>query len=424
MAALEFVSGDRIGPWDAVGDKTYRYCIAKSGTSYVTVTDEDRSLFLFQADTAGLYRLSLKTLDGKTIPVKYYGTPMSCFAMAPKTQGPDDAFFIIEVQDAFTSQENYPGFVCTVFNDTAESYNALLSIERIGDEEFDPSFDEYINVTPEKPLDPIRFSYANWSYTVNNLDITDETLTVVLGADGYYHLGTENGPLVYAYVAAPSPYINFSFETVCSAGDRFGAYFAGNEIYVEGVNTYTHKELYNLLIEAYAAACDSVTGLYPMTEELAHAIKSHGEHAGWWSGNPNFDLFFDKETGEKTVDYNENVAWLFACATVEIEKGTAGYSAADPIENGLGGTVVFDTADTLFFSVPANTAGITVVCKENAFTVSYNGSIITPTKQTDAQSGEVVYKVTLSITSGVTEFSVTYTGETENATVDFTVATA
>ena len=418
---LTAVPNDEISPWDT--ENGYPYSIAASGVSYVTVTDSDRSIFLFQTNEPGLYRISLKTLDGKTVPVKYYGTPMSCFEMDAKVTGPDNAFFIVEVQAAHTTSANFPGFVCMVFNNTGESYDALLSVERVGDEIFDPSYDEYINVVPEKPLSPTCFSYANWSYTVNNLDITDESLTVVLGSDGYYHLGTADGPLVYAYVSKPSPYITFSFQDITAAGDRFGAYFAGDEIYEQGKNDYTHKELYNLLIDAYAAVCDPVTGLVPMTEELAHAIRSHGEHAGWWSDNPSFNLFIDRETGEKTVDYKENVAWLFACATVEITKGASGSSAEAPVVSELGGTVVFDAADTLYFSLTANTSAITFTSTQNDFSVSYNGSVLAPENSTDAVTGETVYKVTVNAEADVPALSVTYTGSAENVTLDFIVAT-
>jgi len=67
------------------------------------------------------------------------------------------------------------------------------------------------------------------------------------------------------------------------------------------------KYSYNDMIAAYYEHCDS-NGVYPLTEELAEAIKLHGKSAGWWNPtSPDF-LFNGKP-------YKEENAWLFLCCT-------------------------------------------------------------------------------------------------------------
>ena len=85
-------------------------------------------------------------------------------------------------------------------------------------------------------------------------------------------------------------------------GQNFGGYVYDNN------GDFVGKYTYNNMLATYLECCDK--GVYPLTEELAEAIKCHGNSVGWWTpGTANF--LFDG------VMYNKDTVWLFLCCTVE-----------------------------------------------------------------------------------------------------------
>ena len=86
--------------------------------------------------------------------------------------------------------------------------------------------------------------------------------------------------------------------------DNVGVHIGG---YVYDGDTFVGKYSYNNMIEAYYEHCDA-NGVYPLTEELAEAIKLHGESAGWWNPTSAAFLFNGKP-------YRAENAWLFLCCT-------------------------------------------------------------------------------------------------------------
>ena len=85
-------------------------------------------------------------------------------------------------------------------------------------------------------------------------------------------------------------------------GQNFGGFVYDDE------GNFVGKYSYNSMIESYLQYCDH--GVYPLTEELAEAVKLHGQNAGWWNPTSGNYLF------SNVLAVLEN-AWLFACCTAE-----------------------------------------------------------------------------------------------------------
>ena len=134
-----------------------------------------------------------------------------------------------------------------------------------------------------------------------DLDLTDPELAVVLNeTDGYYHLGTADGPTVLLRITKKSRYLA-AFHTICDH-TRLGAY-----IY-DDAGTLVRKENFNPMIAAYAAVCDPMEGVYPLDSALGDMLLKVGGQRGWYDLDGKTHLFADE-----AESIREEVAWLFAC---------------------------------------------------------------------------------------------------------------
>ena len=175
-----------------------------------------------------------------------------------------------------------------------------LTVTRTGDAVVTPTYEnvDYINKTT-----PSAFTLE--AQELVYVDVTDDQAdSAVLGADGYYHLNSKNGPILYANVSGSCPW-----GAPLSAAAAYGAVKVG----VFGEDGQL-KEIVNYLPawEAYVACKDSATGVYPLTEDLMIMFREIGKDKGWYDADNalGFYLF-----GENTVD-KEN-GWLFACCYAE-----------------------------------------------------------------------------------------------------------
>lgn len=144
--------------------------------------------------------------------------------------------------------------------------------------------------------------------TWNKVDLTDLTLNAVLNeTDGFYHLGTANGPILFIDLTSDTPYIN-SVQTIC-ANQRMGIY-----VYDDAENVI-EKRSYNELFHQYGMPTDTSAPeggaiRVPLTEKLAAAIREFGEKSEWWKAGSEKNLF-TREIADAV--YNQSFAWLLFC---------------------------------------------------------------------------------------------------------------
>ena len=153
-----------------------------------------------------------------------------------------------------------------------------------------PVYDYENSVKPEKFVFPAD---------VNDLLYVDTFDGVVdgavLGEDGYYHLNSEDGPILF--VDLDDAELGVSLAAVNSFGKLSFVE------YVDGVAV--SQTVFNNAYMEYEACADDDTALYPLTDDLIIMYSYVGVQNDWYSGN-----------GFVTVGDDED-AWMFACYYVE-----------------------------------------------------------------------------------------------------------
>lgn len=254
----------------------------------------EMSYFIFHAQQQGTYKVSLPSNAKAT--VGYYGIPLFVQSTHKANGEYDGKSFELVIRDIATP------YVFGIFSD--EESVEKLTIERTGEAPFDPHYADWTTVLPENDIPKCTLPEGA---ILDDLNIASSNLSVTLGDDGYYY--TSDGQLVYLRIGSTgyASYLDVSIAYIAGLVDKnFGQNFGG---YVYDENgEFVAKYSFNEMLAAYYEQCDS-TGVYPLTEELATAIKVHGNSAGWWKpGTVNY-LF-----GNMTVD--PDTAWLFLCCTI------------------------------------------------------------------------------------------------------------
>lgn len=159
----------------------------------------------------------------------------------------------------------------------------------------------------ENTVTPRPFTFAGDEDALLYVDTMDNVLdAAVLGKDGYYHLGSADGPLLYANLNDTL----MSLSAAMSYGQMRYVVKEGDEIVA--------KIDYNEALAEYVACADS--SLYPLTYDLILMFQNVGNYQGWYG-----------EGGWVGGDLDD--AWMFACYYLEEEETV--YSPYDVDGNGI-----------------------------------------------------------------------------------------
>ena len=161
--------------------------------------------------------------------------------------------------------------------------SCTLTITRTGDA---ASAENEYTVYENKNLD----IDSNYCCIGNYVNINDTTVdTAVLGADGYYHLNSENGPVLF---------VDFAHETMSLTG----------LVNAPGNIRYTDGEVYidyAAALGEYCTAASENGNLYPLTADMIEMLQNIGEAKGWYM----------EEIGWVGSSAD---AWMFACVEANL----------------------------------------------------------------------------------------------------------
>ena len=189
--------------------------------------------------------------------------------------------------------ENQIGNVYVIGIDAATNCDAaVVQVTRIGDPAWSiedmPTTEYKGNGAPKPVTAPSGLA---------NLDIKSsaEHQLVFNDKDGYYHLDSANGPVVYAQ-------LDNQFASIVGLLKEFGNMTA----YLYNVDgTFKAKEQYAVLMQQYVNNMDVSQQVYPLTQDLKYMIENYGNSQNWWNeGEPGY--LFDEVAG-----VNPNNAWMF-----------------------------------------------------------------------------------------------------------------
>ena len=266
--------------------------IIKDDVYFVEFSEGKPTYFLYTPTVAGRYKISVDTdADAKCC---YFGSPMIIYEkdISNEDDKAADGSIFMDFRSFNLNQTQY---LIGVVGETDGS--GYLRIEKVSELEKIPEEYPWTQYQPTTPI--TKFTYTGGALT--NIDVTDLTVRAVYNEnDGYYHLNSVNGPVLYVNLTKPSPYKD-SLAAIVET-QNFGYY-----IYDEN-GAFKYKLTYTDLLCDYIENADENVGVYPMTYDLALAIKDAGTHIGFFTADPGSvsNTFF----GEVPITVN---SWLFAC---------------------------------------------------------------------------------------------------------------
>ena len=382
-----------------VGDNGYEASVLNEGATYVEIDRPEMTYFVFTPTRGGIYKFSY--IASKAISIGYYGSPQ--YIWNENIQELDEnGFFQLEIKDGSVNIGGMGGTAQYVIGiRTFAVDGCVLKIERVGD------------ATVELPWENVQIdknaTQAN-GYINNELvdfDVTDKNLTVVYSQkDGYYHLNTEDGPVIYIKLTVSTIKSQNANETIyaflppivkmCET-DNLGKVF-----YDEDGNIIS-KESYNEMFNAYAEI-STYKGVYPLNKQLANAIKNVGEHKRWFDLSYEFNIFGD--IAKNVVSEN---AWLFACCYEN--DGVYGVEG----KPGMLTPTAQDAKEAVYAEIKANEALYLRAVKQGTISV-YNAQGVKLVVGEEEISSDENGKITATINANQT-FTLVYTGEEAEITV-------
>lgn len=289
-----------------VGDpisKDYNAYFVDQGSYQVSLTPNDYTFFVFRPSVSAIYTVTYEC--DKALTVSYHGSTFF-------VQGHDlaDSSTDISEYENGLSVNVYPGNVGGDMVFAIKSSSAtecILNIKyagdpgsRLADEPWTPYLEDADKVNQQLAMK------GEGTYTA--IDVTDLTLSAVFNeSDGFYHLNSVDGPIIYIDLTSDSKFIS-SIQTIC-AHQRMG-------VYIYDVNgKIVEKRSFNELFMQYGmpGTAEEKTEepiRVPLTEKLADAIRDFGSKSSWWSPTSEANIFIPSLLGKP---YNQEYAWLLFC---------------------------------------------------------------------------------------------------------------
>lgn len=289
-----------------VGENEFDVYPVGTGCTYVELTNENRNYFLFTPTQAGNYEFSIIG-DAKTA-IGYYGAPH--YVQSNSAVEVVDNKFTISINAGMigTGDGGTSTYVIGVDALDANAKNCILAINRLGDP---------IKTIEDEPWTIYQKTVELSEYTlpagkeIKEFDLTASTGTykfVFNKNDGFYHLNSENGPLVLVRLAEDCDYIA-CFQTML---DRSGV----SKYFFDEDGEFVKKESYSECLFEYLEYVDEVEGVYPLTEDLKYIIQQRGEYVGWWNIESAGYIFKDA-AGNNDGTINAEIAWLLMCCYID-----------------------------------------------------------------------------------------------------------
>ena len=275
------------------------YTLGAPDTYDVLFDEEDTTeyFYTFQTTTAGRYRVTLDLPEGIDLAVKEYSpyeASMGAFYLAQR--GPvDDAgnmitdatvleFEISEEHAADLRSSTHTFGISLTSEDVTLPVELQFTLERIGDPTPAPEQNEIAMEAEDVPE-----MYEAPDGLLQGVAL-DGSVELVLDADGYYRIGSADGPYLLAKLVGESRYMDESFEYVELHGNTNlqipGEYHAETnmiDIYMyinytdlSGTMPETDPDCF---IAQYSSACNG-DGVVRVTEELRLFLERYAGYMG------------------------------------------------------------------------------------------------------------------------------------------------
>ena len=275
----------------------------REGATKVALKPNDYTFFLFRPSVAAVYTITYECESD--LAISYHGGSFFVQGVDLTDTSSDLARYENGISLSVYSGNIGGEYVLGVKSTSATS--CVLNIKNVGDPGTKIENAPWTPYLEDEEMVAKQLSMSV-SGTYTAIDLTDLSLRAVYNeTDGYYHLGTADGPIIFIDLTSDSQFIS-SIQTIC-ANQRMGTY-----IYDINGNI-TEKRSYNELFIQYGMPSSTDTSVdqpirVPLTEKLAEAIQVFGDKNGWWSPNADVNIFTQALLG---APYNQAYAWLLFC---------------------------------------------------------------------------------------------------------------
>lgn len=277
-----------------------------AGCTYVELTAEHRNYFLFTPTKSGNYEFSV--VDNADTQIGYYGA--THFVQENSAAEVVDNKFTLSVTDDMIGTSGGGTSVLVIGVDalSEDVKDCIIAIDRIGDP---------VKTLEDEPWTVYEKTVELSPYTlpegavIQEFDLTAPTSEynfVLNSADGFYHLDSEDGPLVLVRLSEDCQYIN-CFESMLDRSGVVRYFFDENGDFVK-------KESYSECLLEYIEYADEKEGVYPLTEDLKYIIQQRGEYAQWWDYESS-NFRFQDANGKNMPEINTEIAWLLMSCYIE-----------------------------------------------------------------------------------------------------------
>lgn len=254
------------------------------GTFYVELSGDEIRYFLFTPEQTGVYTF---TTNDPNAAVGYWST--SFFAFDCSSEYVKDNVCTVEIKAVG------PTYVLSVKGGQGIS-GAIVKLQRVGDVQQDTMIRENFTGT-STPTTPF---VVEGSGSKTYLDLSVEQ-TLVKGEDGYYHIGSADGPI--AYMDLTSARYGISISALINNTSMVYYEYDDNHKPIKRVE-------YTDCVRSYVENVDTKYGVYALTDDLITILQNHGKHAGWYDKTNPIYLF-----GSDPV--LEGQGWMFLLCTIQ-----------------------------------------------------------------------------------------------------------
>lgn len=270
-----------------VGDAWYVF----EGATYVTMQADLTNYYIFEPQAPGMYRIG--TSDPSAV-LSFWGSSTAFINLQPDMTAQDNTI-TLNVKESNLGSTYIIGIT--------GAPDCVLEIVRIGDAVLDDS-----DIVPEvwqgeaTPTAPCKVTGVSGK-TLTYLDLTADGYTLVYNAsDGYYHLNSAGGPILYVNLGESAPYVSM-YKMLGFTG--FGGTSLSQAFYDTEGNV-VRKEDYTECMSSYVSCIDTTYGVYPLNDDLIYMLRQGGDYKGWWDSDNGNYLFTEVE------GLNTDIAWMFA----------------------------------------------------------------------------------------------------------------
>ena len=279
--------------------------IYSDGSYKVALTPNDYTFIVFTPGTPAIYTMTYEC--DSALAISYHGG--SFFVQGSDISKENSEFSQYENGLAFSVYSTSIGMSYVFAIKSTGAEECILNIQNVGD----PGT-RFIEApwTPyqedEAKVEEMKNYPQEGTYTT--IDLGDTSISAVLNPDdGYYHLNSVDGPVLFLDFTTDSKYIA-SIYTICS-NQRMGAYIYDVDGNVVEKRSYNELFFQCGMPDPTTVETTPDPGIrVPMTEKLAEAIQNFGNNQGWWEEGSGSNIF---STAFEGLPFNREYAWLLYC---------------------------------------------------------------------------------------------------------------